>query len=190
MRQPIRDLRSTIYDLRLLIGVFLILVFGFSGVALAHGGGTPQLANAKIGPYRISVWTEPAPLRVGEAHFSIAVAEPPASDAAQYESGPPVLGATVELQLQPVAGTGQILTAQATHETAVNKLFYEADIDLPAEGLWEVTISVAGADGSGSVSFEIEVLPSSNSGWMVFGGIGLAVLVTAWGIQWYRKKAN
>ena len=47
------------------ISVFLgvPLLFIITLVADAHGTGTPQLLNAPAGPYLLSVWTDPDPLR-------------------------------------------------------------------------------------------------------------------------------
>lgn len=167
--------------IRLLL--ILPLTVGYAtGVARAHGGGVPQLANAEAGPHLISVWTQPDPIRVGTAHFTVAVSEPPVSGAATVEeAGAPVLGATVELRLKPVSGNGETLVALATHKAAVNKLLYEVDVDLPSAGRWQVVVYVEGPAGSGNTSFEAEVLPPSTfQWWTLLGGLGLVLLTAGW----------
>ena len=168
--------------------LFLILTFGgLAGVAQAHGGGgAPHLSNAVVGPYRVSAWTQPSPLRAGNMHVSIAVSEPPASNAAA-EAGSPVLDAIVNVRLNPVDQTGETLAAPATHQNATNKLFYEADLTVPAEGQWQVTILVEGPAGSGHANFQIEVLPPSPFNWAFWGG-GLALVLLAAG--WILWKLN
>lgn len=164
-----------VYGLRFAIISVLILVFSLPNVIFAHGGGTPQLVNAEIGPYRVSVWTQPEPLKVGEAHFTVALSEPSATS---DETGPPVLGAAIELRFSPLNGRGESFTVAATHEAAVNKLFYEADFELPDDGRWRVEIVVAGPTGSGETAFEIDVLPApANSSRILWVGAGLIGLV-------------
>ena len=156
-------------------------------IAQAHGGGTPQLTNAQAGPYWVSVWTQPTPLRMGAGHFTISVSEPPPSKTSAQEAGPPILDATVNLQVTLVDSKEEMFVIPATHETAVNKIFYEADIDLPAPGQWQVTVMVSGPAGSGNTRFEIEVLPPSRFNWILLAGLGLVLLATSWLIQRSRR---
>lgn len=161
------------------------LVFALSsGIIQAHGGGVPQLTNAKAGPYRVSVWTQPDSLRAGEVHFTVAVSQPGPID---QEAGAPILNAVVELQLIPVTGLDHALRVFATHDKAVNKLFYEADVDLLAEGVWQVVVSVEGPSGLDQTDFTVEVLPPATfNWWLVFGG---AVVVLA-GVGWIIAKSS
>jgi len=160
--------------------ILMTLVLGYpTSGALAHGGGVPQLTNAKAGPYQVSVWTQPDPLRVGEVHFTVAVSEPGPTG---REAGSPVLDAVVELQLVPPGEKNKPpLRVSATHNEAVNKLFYEADINLPAEGPWQVSTSVKGPSGSGQTNFTVEVLPpSAFNWWIVLGGAAVVITATGW----------
>lgn len=175
---------------RLVIYLGLALISGyFVNTAWAHGGGVQQLTNAEAGPYRVSVWTQPDPLRVGEAHFTVAVLEAPAPGVSQNLGGPPVLGAIVELRFEPENSVDSPLVVLATHEAAVNKLFYEADLELPAEGRWPVTVVVEGPAGSGSANFDIEVVSvDSNRPWLL-GGFGVILLLVGWIVQrWFWKR--
>ena len=163
-----------------------------AGPAAAHGGGTPQLTNAEAGPYRVSAWTQPNPIRAGQLHVTVAVSTAPGPDADQGQAGDVVLYATVQVRLEPMGRPGEAVVAPATRENAVNKLFYEADVELPADGLWQATVEVAGPDGRGSTAFEIEALPASTASglgalpWPVIAGLGLAVLL-AGSIVWARR---
>jgi len=176
--------------LRIVLFCGLVLIFSyFTEVVGAHGGGTPQLTNAIAGPYWVSVWTQPNPLQVGVVHFTVAVSEAPVSGAVQGEAGPPVLGATVELRLESENSPSPTLVVQATHESAVNKLFYEADLELSAADYWHVTVMAEGPAGSGSADFDIEVIPArSNRLWLV-GGFGVILLLAGWAVQrWFWKR--
>lgn len=140
--------------------------------ARAHGGGTPQLENATAGPYVVSVWTSPDPARVGAYHLTLSVAQPDEAG----NAGEPVLGADVVVRLTPQSAAGEPLTAHASNEAADNKLFYEADVELPAAGAWAVQVTVDGPDGRGETGFEIEAQAASGVNWALVGAAGVTVV--------------
>jgi hypothetical protein len=158
----------------LLIAVALLTAIAVPA-ARAHGGGTPQLTNEDIGPYWISVWTAPDPPREGQLHVTVAVAEPGAGDAQQ--AGAPVLGATVDLTLTPRSGGLADVSATATNEQSANKLFYEADVVVPAAGDWLVTVDVQGEVGTGQASFNLALEPAQDSNWLLLSGGGLLAVM-------------
>jgi hypothetical protein len=187
-----------------LVGLALTSTLAFvidAAPAQAHGGGEPQLVNAQAGPYRVSAWTKPEPIRVGTMHLSVAVSESPGQGSSGEETGDLVLDAAVHVQMNPRSRPGPGLVTSATRQDAVNKLFYEADMELPAEGQWQVVISVEGAAGTGSASFDIDVLPASASNthgvlgtlrslrWSVWAGLALALLTAGWWVQTFRGQA-
>jgi hypothetical protein len=192
------DIGMRVSGLRLLL--FLVLTVALpTGVVSAHGGGVEQLANAEAGPYWVSVWTQPDPLRVGTAHITVAVSDPPPTSGAQTadsgrtyrEAGPPVLDATVQVAFKPLEHSGETLIALAAHEDAANKLFYEADVELPETGHWRVDITVEGPAGTGSASFETQVFPPSTFDWTLVGGLGLVGLVAVLMVQrFWNPKAR
>jgi len=152
-------------------------------IVWAHGGGTPRLTNADAGPYWVSVWTQPDPLRVGTVHLTVAVSEPNTAGGAHREAGPPVLDATVQVRFKPLDHTGETLIAEATHADAANKIFYETDLELPQTGRWQAEITVTGPDGTGSALFEAQVSPPAAFSWSWVGGLGVVALVAVWTIQ-------
>jgi hypothetical protein len=172
------------------------LALALSGVvrpAQAHGGGTPQLAIVEAGPYRVSAWTQPNPIRVGVLHVTVAVFEAPGPGAREGETGPLVLDAQVHVTLAPLGHAADTLTAQATRKNALNKFFYETDLELPSQGQWQAVIEVQGPAGAGSADFQIQALPPSRFGslaalaWPVQGGLGLLLVVAAW---WWARSAH
>lgn len=169
--------------------VFAVLLFGavlFSRGAQAHGGGTPQLTNENIGPYWISVWTSPEPVREGELHLTVAVAEP--GETAGGQAGAPVLGADVDITLVPRSGGLADVRAPATNEQAANKLFYEADLLVPAAGDWLVQIDVEGPQGNGTAEFGLDVLPAQDNRWLVAGGAGFLILAAFFVFYSVRRR--
>jgi hypothetical protein len=168
------------------IGLLLILLLALPAALLAHGGGTPQLVNEPAGPYWISVWTTPDPARVGEFHLTLGISEPGEG----REAGPPVLGADVQVSLEPGAGTAaDVVTTTATNEQSTNKLFYEADVSIPVEGSWQVAIAVDSPAGQGSASFPLEVEPRQSTNWLLLGGGGVVLVVVLFALfSWRREK--
>lgn len=140
--------------------------------ASAHGGGTPQIVDGAAGPYRISVWTQPEPLRAGEVHLTIAVMEPQSAD----ENAPDqmILDAAVAVDFQPVdPSAAQPLHAEAELQSTFGSPYYEADVELPSEGEWRITVAATGDAGQGAVSFDGTVLPPYSVNWILLASIGL-----------------
>ena len=149
--------------------LFLMLVRLPGAPALfAHGGGTPRLTSEPTGPYLLSVWTAPDPVRAGELHLTVAVADPARDDA-------PVLAALVQVELRPRAAHAPPLSARADNEEGANKLLYEADLVLPAAGRWDVQVTVDEPAGQGAAQFELDVLAARTGNWPLFGGAGVTL---------------
>ncbi len=158
-----------------LLRLLVLLWAGFWAVTaiLAHGGGEIQLANAPIGPYKMTLWLNPPnPQAQQTTHITVGLAEPP-NDA-------PMLDAAVQIDIIDTASGALILTTPATTEASINKLFYETDFTLPNPGIYEVNTRVVAPEGQGAASFSMEVTPASRTNWLLIGftGLGLVVLIT------------
>ena len=141
----------------LVISLLALMLVGTVRVQ-AHGIGTPQVINAPAGPYLISVWTDPDPLRMGEAHVTVAATEP--------ETESPILDANVLVQLVWLDDPSVTLTAPATHENAALKIVYVAVFEPEQAGQWQGTVVVNGTEGSGkAVNFDMAVLPPTPVNW-------------------------
>lgn len=125
----------------------LLVALASGGRALANGGMI-QVAGKPIGPYLVTVFTSPSPLRVGVVDVSALVQ--------RAGSQEPVLDARVTVTTEPVGHAGPGGSFEATHEQATNKLYYAANVDLPAEGRWRIALQVSGPEGEGTVAFEVE----------------------------------
>jgi hypothetical protein len=163
----------------------LLLAFSWHTVA-AHGGGTPQLVNEPAGPYWISVWSAPEPVRVGALHLTVSVAEP--GDG--REAGAPILGAQVAVTATPAAGDAAVLSAQATNAQATNRLFYEADLEVPATGAWNVQIDVSSPRGEGQVAFAVDVVAGRATNWPLIGGAGLVAVALIFALRAVRRRGT
>jgi hypothetical protein len=147
---------------------WLLVVLSFRAVAHADGG-TLRLARV-AGPFLVSVFTAPEPLRVGRADISVLVQEP--------GRGEVVLGATVELRLQGPDGVEQ--TLRASHALATNRLLQSAQVELPAAGRWRLEITV---DGQTTGACDLAVSPRLRlvaDQWMPLALPPICVLLFAW----------
>lgn len=165
----------------LLPAILTLTWLGITWPVLAHGGGTPRLTNAPAGPYRVYAWSDPEPWRVGEVHLSLAVTEPaPDSDdrpGSQIET--PVTDAAVTILLTPQDG-GASIRLVAVRQPFLNDFYFEVDTQLPAAGMWEVTVLVDGPAGSGSSAFQLEAQPPRSLNWgYLAAGAGTLVLIAA-----------
>ena len=150
---------------RFIRGILLVFIFGFVSLlsaesAVAHGGGTPRLTGEQAGPYRVYVWSEPKPLRQGETHLTIAVTVL-AEDAGLVGQDELVItDADVSVTYSPPGGAGEQVFVQAEPQESLGTVYYEADTIIPSSGQWQVSIAVAGNEGSGEVMFEADVSPA------------------------------
>ena len=157
-----------------LAAAFTIVLSGMviAGMASAHGGGTLQLSSVPSGPYWFTVWTSPETIRVDELHVTIGVGS---------ADGTPVLDAYVEVEITGLGSNGTVLAGVATTERSANKFLYEIDFQLPEPGLYIVTLNVSGAEGHGSVDFELEVLSGESYDWVrVMLVSGSVAVLAAW----------
>ncbi len=130
------------------VPALILLVVGLSPGAACGDGGAVRLSQ-QTGPYRVTVFTAPTPLRVGPVDVSVFV-----QDGAGGEALPDV---AVRITLTPAGRAGQSLEARATREAATNKLFRAATFDLPAPGRWQLVAAVEGPRGEARCACEVEV---------------------------------
>ncbi|MCP4760004.1 MAG: hypothetical protein GY894_01980 [Planctomycetes bacterium] len=86
------------------------------------------------GPWRITIMTDPTPLRQGPIDISVMVQT--------LDGGVPVLDAVVEFTLLH-QDSGTTLNASATRSQADNRLLYAAKFVLPAPASWNVSTNIS-----------------------------------------------
>jgi hypothetical protein len=116
--------------------------------ASARGDGGVLRLSQPAGPFEISIFTAPTPLRVGAADVSVMVLARPDRE--------PVLDAQVRVLLR--AGNLE-RTVAATRAAATNKLLYAAAVDIPAAGQWTLAVHVVSPAGEADVSCAVDVAP-------------------------------
>lgn len=179
-----------------ILAVFVLLTAVLlPGTLQAHGGiGVQHLNNVPAGPFRVYLWSDPEPPVVGEYHVTIALTENVEGDSTGLAGGP-ILDASVTVELVHL-DSGETLSAQATHEDALNKLFYVASFEPARHGIWSVQVrflppgcdesqngagqqageSAMPCDSEQVVSFQDEILPKAFPWRALLGGL-LSVLL-------------
>lgn len=118
-----------------------------SCAAFAFADGGAVLAQQIAGPYRVTLFGSPSPLRAGPADLSVMLQD--------AKTGEPVLDRAVTIKITAAAEPGSTAwvppccsmkttagTVAATHDAAQNKLLYAANVTIPASGAHDLTIRV------------------------------------------------
>jgi hypothetical protein len=137
----------------ILLGAVLLLLA--VPALLFANGGTLRLANVPMGEYRVSVFTDPTPVRPDSLDVSVLVIRE------GFEGVPEGLDVRVHAEL--IEGEGEHahgahptpMEERATREQADDPRYYAAKFGLGSEGRWRITVSVSGEAGSGAASFEL-----------------------------------
>lgn len=126
----------------LVFKVFVALTLQLGMVQLAAADGGKLQLRREAGPYQITIFTSPTPLRPGPVDLSVLV---------QDQAGEIVDNADVEFQLK--SESGALLLQPASQAAATNKLLQSAKFVLPEGGAWQVETRIAG-DATVHVDFE------------------------------------
>lgn len=153
---------------------FLIILL-FITVTTAHEGPPyPMFVDRKVGPYVISVWTDPD---VGTGLFFVIISTPePPSDL------------RVQVGVQPVTGRMAEVFYDAQREQVQGQVQYRAEVQFDAEELWQVRVRLESANGTAETIANVEVTPPGYGRWdlLVYLMPFLAVGVL-WAIAMIRK---
>lgn len=119
---------------------------------LGANGGTVRISRAAVGPYLVTIYSSPTPLRTGEVDVSVLV-----QDSTHAVHAPPVIVEAIPLVLAE-GHVAEPIRREATRAQATNKLFQAAKFDVAAPGEWEFRVNV---EGRGALSFRADVSKSS-----------------------------
>jgi hypothetical protein len=140
---------------RLPVFAFLLGLALSSRPARAHEGPPfPIAVDRRVGPYVVSVWTDPD---IGTGIFFV-VLEPPAG-----RSSLPARTA-VRIGVRPVSGR----LAEAVHDAAPQPVRYGAryyaEVPLDQGEMWRVRVLLDGSEGGGELTTEVEATPAGTLG--------------------------
>ncbi|MCB0034081.1 MAG: hypothetical protein KDE51_08685, partial [Anaerolineales bacterium] len=97
-----------------------------------------------------------------------------------------VLDADVNLML--TSSDGEEIQVSADHQTATNKLFYEAYFELPEAGEWDAVVTINYDGQTGSSPFTVTAdSPPLNINWTLIGGIAVVIIAAGWFV-WQSRQ--
>jgi hypothetical protein len=131
----------------------ILLLAGVLASPLAHADGGMVQLHETSGPFIVTVFAMPEPLRVGTIDTSVLVQD--------RETRRVILDATVDLAFQPVGDASRRFLTRASRGQARNKLLQAVMIDVPAPGWWAVEILVRRDRESAALSTKVLVLPAA-----------------------------
>ena len=111
-------------------------------------GGTAQFTKSD-GPFRITVFTSPSPLRAGPVDISLMIQN--------QENQQPLLACSVDVQLRRDT---TCISAPATRDAAQNRLLYAAQVKIPEPGIWDVAVVIKNGTDSAKIIGAITVAPA------------------------------
>lgn len=167
-----------------LLVISLTLAFGTQA-----NGGQVRVSAERAGPYEVTVFTSPVPLRAGEIDVSVLLQRP----------GSPEIVEDARIKVVVTTAGGETVGRfPATREQATNKLYYAAKFPLEQPGRYRIAVEISGPEGSGAVGFEAAVEPAASSAWWrswwLWGTLALLQLPLLWwlfggrGSLWRRHR--
>ena len=117
---------------------------------LANGGvDTSTIFEEQVEGYQVVVTSTPGNPTEGLVHFTFRI-----SDAATEEV---VTGAVLALSVTPPADSELEANTFGINRSTVNPDLYDVNVDLEAEGVWTLAMSIDGSLGPAEASFPLEV---------------------------------
>lgn len=161
----------------LVAALALAIVLALPAPVQAHGGGVLRVTNQQAGPYRVFVWTNADPMRVGLVHVTVALMDP--------SNERPVMDADVQVRLEPVDGdpSAQPVAAPATHRNALIRTYYEADLRIAQPGRWRTSVAFDKDGRRGDVAFEVQIVPGGGSNWLWLGTAAVIAVAAFWAMR-------
>lgn len=149
---------------------------------VVHADSGVVRASEIDGPWRLTVFSEPTPLRAGRVDLSVLVQG--------AEDDEPILDAVISLLLEHADEEVDSLLIEATREAATNRLLYSAEFELPEPGPWLVHASAMRGDDVARIAFGLdagEPLPPILDLWVWLALPAIAIVLVAIN-QWLQRR--
>ncbi len=136
-----------------LLGLMILLPYSM----LLADSGLIRVSQVQ-GPFRITIMTDPTPIRVGEVDIAVLVQN--------AETGTTQLDVDVTMECEQEDGLRMLV--DASRNNADNQLLYAAKFTLPASGLWHVQTTVRDHESASMVEWSFNAsgpLPPLAKAW-------------------------
>lgn len=134
---------------RITSGLWAFLVLGLVAHS-ARGDGGKVRVSRRAGPYLVTVFTTPTPLRAGLADISVLVQDPKTEEIAS--------DVNVNVLVKVADSSQPSRSYRASLGQATNKLLRAVTVQFLSSGSWTVTVIVKGPPGGGQLKFTANVL--------------------------------
>jgi len=158
---------------RAFVTILAIVLLAVPMPAQANGGQV-RIANQPIGPYEVTVFTSPVPLRTGTVDVSVLLQH---ADTKQI-----VDGAEIVLWVEPATGD-EPQQYPVTRDQATNKLYYAAEFSLDRPGEYLFRLEIRAPQAAGTVSFTATVEEARTGfwqSWWFWALVGVASVILLW----------
>ena len=161
-------------------------------------GGIVRISNEPVGPWLVTVYSSPTPLRTGEVDISTLV----------LDSAGQIVDVPITVDAAPIGFVAEAVHSPADRRQATNKLFKAAKFDIGVPGRWEFRIRIgsavdaeqpdqaAGPEGDtspgGAVSFEAVVTKSTilDRPLLLATLVLMPLLVLGWFLLWREEEGE
>jgi hypothetical protein len=162
----------------------ILAVLALPAVVGAHG--EVLRTRQQTGPFIVSIFTAPEPLRVGPLDVSVLV---------QSSEGGVLTDAVVDILLESATPGVERRQVSATHDATSNKLAKAAVLDLPAAGQWTLTVSVRFNADAATVTCHLPVAPAVSRmrliwPWLLLPPVGIVLFATHQTLKHQRPSAR
>jgi hypothetical protein len=127
----------------------VVMVLALISAQQARADGGFLRLSERSGPYQVTVFTSPTPLRAGPVDFSVLVQN--------ADTSAVLSDARVVFRTTPPGGAESAVDHLATTRAATNKLLKAAQFDLPSPATWRVDVLMDGPLGRARLEFPVEV---------------------------------
>ena len=129
---------------------FGALIVAGAPQALANGGvDTSTIFEEQVEGYQVVVTSTPGNPTAGLVHFTFSI-----SDAATREI---ITGAALALSVTPPEDSELEPNSFSIDRSTVNPDLYDVNVDMDAEGVWNLALLIDGPIGTAEASFPLEV---------------------------------
>lgn len=168
--------RRDLYRYGVFLTLLCLLAFASPTVAVAHEGPPfPIIVDHEVGPYLVSVWTDPD---IGIGTFFVV-----------FEPNPEVQNISkeirsVEVGVEPVSGRLEEVLYPAETQRTRKGARYFAEVEFDQGEMWKVRVVIEGDDWSEELNSEVEATPDGSIGPIVILIYAFPFLLV--GILWIR----
>ena len=141
--------RTALLFIGILVTFGALMVAGASQ-ALANGGvDTSTIFEEQVEGYQVVVTSTPGNPTAGLVHFTFSISDPATQEV--------ITGAALALSVTPPEESGLEPNSFGIERSTVNPDLYDVNVDMDAEGVWTLALSIDGPLGPAEASFPLEV---------------------------------